>query len=91
MPNGVPPSTPRPAAWLMIFLCLHLAACASDPEVTAMVPEAPGSLPPGSEKTVAIIRAQGGEDTNPFIAPSLGDAGFRKLSLIHISEPTRPY
>ena len=78
MANVVPPSTPRPAAWLMIFLCLHLAACARDPEVTAMVPEASESLPAGSEKTIAIIRAQGGEDTNLFIAPSLGDAGFRK-------------
>ncbi len=78
MANGVPPSTPSPAAWLLILACLNLAACARDPEVTAMVPEAPGSLPAGSEKTVAIFRAQGGEDTNPFIAPSLGDAGFRK-------------
>lgn len=78
MANGVPPSAPSPAAWLLILACLHLAACARDPEVTAMVPETPGSLPAGSEKTVAIFRAQGGEDTNPFIAPSLGDAGFRK-------------
>jgi hypothetical protein len=78
MANGVLPSTPSPAAWLLILACLHLAACARDPEITAMVPEAPGSLPAGSEKTVAIFRAQGGEDTNPFIAPSLGDAGFRK-------------
>ncbi|MGH8566294.1 MAG: hypothetical protein ACREXW_20340 [Gammaproteobacteria bacterium] len=78
MANGVPPSTPSPAAWLLILTCLDLAACARDPEITAMVPEAPGSLPAGSEKTVAIFRAQGGEDTNPFIAPSLGDAGFRK-------------
>ncbi len=78
MANGMPPSTPSPAVWLMIFLCLHLTACAKDPEVTAMVPEAPGSLPAGSEKTVAIVLAQGGEDTNPFIAPSLGNVGFRK-------------
>jgi hypothetical protein len=78
MANGVPPSTPSPAAWLMIFLCFHLTACAKDPEVTAMVPEAPGSLPVGSDKTVAIFRARGGEDTNLFVAPSLGDAGFRK-------------
>jgi len=78
MANGVPPSTPSPAAWLLILACLNLAACAKDPEVTAMVPETPEPLPAGSEKTIAIIRAQGGEDTNPFIAPSLGDAGFRK-------------
>ena len=78
MANGVPPSTPSPASWLLILACLNLAACARDPEVTAMVPEALGSPPAGSEKTVAIIRAQGGEDTNLFIAPSLGDAGFRK-------------
>ena len=78
MANGVPPSTPRPAAWLLIFLCLHLAACARDPEITAMVPEASESLPAASDKTVAIILAEGGEDTNPFIAPSLGNAGFRK-------------
>ena len=43
-----------------------------------MVPEASESLPAASEKTVAIMLAQGGEDTNPFIWPSLGDAGFRK-------------
>jgi hypothetical protein len=78
MANGVPPSTPRPVARLMLFLCLHLAACARDPEVTAMVPEASESLPARSEKTIAIIRAQGGEDTNLFIAPSLGDTDFRK-------------
>jgi hypothetical protein len=48
-----------------------------------MVPEAPASLPAASEKTVAIMRAQGGEDTNPFIWPSLGDAGFRKA--LHIA------
>ncbi len=78
MAKGMPPSTPSPAAWLLILACLNLAACAKDPEVTAMVPEAPGSLPAGSEKTVAIILAQGGEDTNPFIAPSLGNVGFRK-------------
>jgi hypothetical protein len=78
MANGVPLSTPGPAAWLLILACLNLAACARDPEVTAMVPEPPESLPTGSDKTVAIIRAQGGEDTNLFIAPSLGDAGFRK-------------
>ena len=78
MANGVPPSTPGPAAWLLILACLNLAACARDPEVTAMVPEPPESSPTGSDKTVAIIRAQGGEDTNLFIAPSLGDAGFRK-------------
>ncbi|MDQ3774507.1 MAG: hypothetical protein M3461_09155 [Pseudomonadota bacterium] len=74
----MPPSTPSPAAWLLILACLNLAACARDPEVTAMVPEPPESLPTGSDKTVAIIRAQGGEDTNLFIEPSLGDAGFRK-------------
>ncbi len=78
MANGVPPSMPSPAVWLLILACLHLPACAWDPEVTAMVPEAPESLPARSEKTVAIDRAQGGEDTNLFIAPSLGDAGFRK-------------
>jgi hypothetical protein len=78
MANGVPPSAPSPAAWLLILACLNLAACAREPEVPAMVPEAPESSPTGSEKTVAIIRAQGGEDTNPFIAPSLGDAEFRK-------------
>jgi len=78
MANGVPPSTPSPAAWLLILACLNLAACAKNPEVTAMVPEAPGSLPAASDKTVAIILAEGGEDTNPFIAPSLGNAGFRK-------------
>jgi len=81
MANGVPPSTPTPAAWLLwllILACLNLPACAKDPGVTAMVPEAPGSLPAGSDKTVAIFRARGGEDTNLFVAPSLGDAGFRK-------------
>ncbi|MGQ0591260.1 MAG: hypothetical protein ACT4QB_01060 [Gammaproteobacteria bacterium] len=67
-----------PAAWLLILACLNLAACARDPEVTAMVPAAPQSLPASSEKTIAIDRAQGGEDTNLFIAPSLGDAGFRR-------------
>lgn len=80
MANGVSLSTP---AWLLILACLNLASCARDPEVTAMVPEPPASLPTGSDKTVAIIRAQGGEDTNLFIAPSLGDAGFRKA--LHVA------
>lgn len=43
-----------------------------------MVPQHLVSVPAASSKTVAIMLAQGGEDTNPFTAPSIGDSGFRK-------------
>jgi hypothetical protein len=65
-------------AWLLLPACVALVACAQDPEVTAMVPPPPRALPSASDKILAIFRSRGGEDTNLFVAPSLGDAGFRK-------------
>ncbi len=62
----------------LLVVCLALGGCAQDPDIAAMVPAHMRPSPTTSEKTVAVMLAQGGEDTNPFIAPSIGDAGFRK-------------
>ncbi len=77
----------RMAAARMALLAMPILlaqGCAQAPEVDAMVPHLKMSTAARTEKTLAIVRAKGGAETNPFMAPVIENEGFRHALKIAI-------
>ena len=78
---------------LLILSLVVLSACSSGPARRAPVENrAEGALPPSSQSQSTQVNAAGSATKAPSgpYAANAGQAGYY-LSLIHISEPTRPY
>ncbi|MDQ3564697.1 MAG: hypothetical protein M3436_11335 [Pseudomonadota bacterium] len=70
----------------LLILAVLDTGCAQGPEVPAMVPDINTASYVSGPKTIAILRARGGEETSFFMTSMIDNEGFRKALTVALEK-----